>query len=211
MRPADVIFDLDDTLIESFPQYVRMHQRIAEELGWWVPERADLVEYATTWEETLRGLWPDRSLDPFIDRYHEVADEYVYPAVPGAIEALHELRDHGHPLWIVTKRSSRRLAQRMGQAKLDPDLFEGIFALEHQPISKPDPRCFEPVWGAGAKRNGAVYIGDREDDRLAAHSAGLRFAAVLTGPEAHQGFPHGPADAVLESAAHVATWLRGSR
>jgi len=218
MRYPVLIFDLDDTLIESFPGYVGLHQRIAEDLRWPVPSAAALVHYGPTWEATLARLWPERDLSPFMTRYEEIADDHAYPAIAGVPDALRQLRSRGHSLWIVTKRSRRRLAQRMGQAGLDAALFEGIFAYEDQPAAKPDPRCFDPVWSrlGGPRADEAVYIGDREDDHVAARAGGLEFVGVRTGPEliAHGGRTPAPSfldalprERVLDTAAEVPAWL----
>ncbi|MFO7561714.1 MAG: HAD family hydrolase [Enhygromyxa sp.] len=215
VRYPVLIFDLDDTLIESFPEYVRLHQRIAAELDWRIPSAAELVHYGPTWEDTLARLWPGLGLDPFMARYEALADEFRYPAITGVNDALEQLRGRGHSLWIVTKRSRRRLAQRMGQAGLAPELFTGIFAYEDQPAAKPDPRCFEPVWRAlgGPRPDHAVYVGDRADDQLAASAAGLCFVGVRTGPE-HHARPDAPSfldalprEQVLDSAAELPQWL----
>jgi phosphoglycolate phosphatase len=213
MRYSVLIFDLDDTLIESFPEYVRLHRRIAAELGWPVPSAGDLVHYGPTWEDTLARLWPGTALEPFMARYEQVADEHPYCAIPGVPEALVQLRERGHSLWIVTKRSRSRLVQRMDQAKLSRELFAGIFAFEDQPIAKPHPRCFEPIWTTlgEAARERALYVGDREDDLLAARAAGLDFVGVRTGPEHHTSersfLDDLPDDNVLDSAAQLPGWL----
>lgn len=217
MRYPVLIFDLDDTLIESFPAYATLHQRVASELGWRVPSAVELVHYGDTWEQTLAQLWPDAALEPFMQRYDELADHHPYPAIAGVCDALTHLRARGHSLWIVTKRSRSRLVQRMSQAGLERELFDGIFAHEDQPAAKPDPRCFEPVWrqlgsglGSGMGER-AVYVGDREDDMLAAHRAGLRFIGVRTGPEHHtraDSFLDALAsEHVLDSAAELPSWL----
>jgi phosphoglycolate phosphatase len=206
-----LIFDLDDTLIQSFPTYVRLHQRVAGELGLPVPTADELVPYGPSWELTLAGLWPGLDLGAFIRRYDELACDHPYPAVPGAAAALATLRGAGHSLWIVTKRSQRRLHDRLAQAGLSAALFEGIFPAEAQPALKPDPRCFVPVWEAlGGQPEAALYVGDREEDRRAAEAAGVRFVAVLTGPEVKLGFPGDhPATAILPTVADLPTWLRG--
>jgi phosphoglycolate phosphatase len=206
-----LIFDLDDTLIQSFPTYVRLHQRVAGELGLPVPTAAELVPYGPSWEETLAGLWPGLHLGEFIDRYDELACDHPYPAIPGAGAALATLRGAGHSLWIVTKRSRRRLHDRLAQAGLSAALFDGIFAAEEQPAIKPDPRCFVPVWKAlGGQPATSLYVGDREEDRRAAGAAGVRFVAVLTGPEVTLGFPGDhPASDVLPTVADLPTWLQG--
>jgi phosphoglycolate phosphatase len=205
-----LIFDLDDTLIESFPTYARLHQTVAAELGLPVPSREALVSYAATWEQTLAALWPDADLDAFIRRYDEIANDHPYPAIEGAAAALTTLRAAGHSLWIVTKRSQRRLYDRLAQARLPVELFDGIFPAEAQPRTKPHPECFAPVWAAlGGRHAAAVYVGDRHEDRHAAEAAGIGFYAVLTGPEASRGFPGDlPRAAVLQSVAELPAVLR---
>jgi len=215
MRYPVLIFDLDDTLIESFPEYVRLHQRIAADLDWRIPSAAELVHYGPTWEATLARLWPELALDPFMARYEALADDHQYPVIAGIPEALGCLSARGHSLWIVTQRSRRRLAQRMDQAGLPAELFTGIFAYEDQPATKPDPRCFEPVWAAlgGPKPDGAIYVGDRANDQLAASAAGLRFLGVRTGPEHHARtdapsfLDELPVAHVLDSVAELPGWL----
>jgi len=202
---APLIFDLDDTLIESFPTYARLHQRVAGELGLPVPSRDALVAYGATWEATLEALWPEADLQTFMRRYDEIANDHPYPAIEGARPALESLRAAGHSLWIVTKRSRRRLHDRLSQAGIPATLFDGIFPAESQPRIKPHPDCFAPVWTALGRQDGqAVYVGDRHEDRAAAEAAGLRFYAVMTGPEVSVGFP-GDLDeeAIMASVAEL--------
>jgi HAD superfamily hydrolase (TIGR01509 family) len=212
MRYPVLIFDLDDTLIESFPEYARIHQRVAGELGWPVPSHDALIHYGETWQATLAALWPDRSLEPFFERFEQVVHEHPYRALPGVQPMLASLRERGHSLWIVTKRSRARLEQRMREAELAHELFDGIFAHEDQPVGKPDPRCFEPVWRAlgGPRLESAIYVGDRHDDLLAARAARLTFVGVRTGPEPH-GFAEPEHEHVLDSAAELPRWLEAQR
>ena len=203
MRYPNLIFDLDDTLIDSFGQYVAAHQRVAAELSLRVPSRDELVVYLSTWEETLQRLWPGVDPAPFMARYLTLVTQYPYPAVPGVRATLAKLRELGHHLTIVTKRSRRHLALRMEQAELPMALFDGIFAVEDQPAPKPDPRCFEPVWEllGEARPERCLYVGDRLDDQRAAAGAGITFVAVGTGPEGLAVFDgHVPKSHQLDSA-----------
>ncbi len=210
MTARDLIFDLDDTLIESFPSYVRLHVQVARELGWRVPTRRELVAYGPTWHATLARLWPDRDLAPFLARYDAVADAHPYRAVPGAAHVLRRLRAQGHRLWVVTLRERLRLAQRLSEAELPAELFDGIFCHEDVPEPKPSPRCFEPIAASlGRAPSRPLYVGDRDDDRRAALAAGIEFVAVCTGPETSLGFPHEhPSSHVLPSVVGLPAWLR---
>jgi phosphoglycolate phosphatase len=207
---APLIFDLDDTLIESFPTYARLHQRVATEMGLPVPSREALVAYGASWEATLAALWPQADIDGFMRRYDEIANDHPYPAIAGALPALQSLRAAGHSLWIVTKRSRRRLHDRLAQAGIPERLFEGIYPAESQPRIKPHPECFTPVWDAlGGRHAEAVYVGDRHEDRAAAEAAGIGFYAVLTGPEVSVGFPGDlESRAIMKSVAELPDRLR---
>jgi phosphoglycolate phosphatase len=213
MRPV-LIFDLDDTLVQSFPSYAALHQRVAADLGWPVPTVDELVPYGHDWVQTLERLFPTRELDGFMARYDEVAHEHPYEAIPGVIAALTDLRNEGHSLYVVTKRDRTRLATRLAEAGISETLFDGIFPRESQPVTKPSPRCFEPVWAALGRDQGAslsplpIYVGDRDEDRIAATQAGIRFIAVQTGPEVALGFPRDTEPShVIPSAAHLPAWL----
>jgi HAD superfamily hydrolase (TIGR01509 family) len=205
----DLIFDLDDTLIESFPSYVRAHVQCAQTLGWRVPARQELVEYGPTWHATLARIWPDHDLATFVALYDTLAHAHPYRAVPGAVHALRRLRTEGHRLWVVTKRERLRLPQRLEEAGLPAALFDGIFCNEDVPEPKPSPRCFEPIASVlGCAPSRPLYVGDRDDDRQAARAAGIEFVAVCTGPEQSLGFPYEhPPSHVLPSVAGLPAWL----
>lgn len=209
-----LIFDLDDTLLESFPSYAALHQRVAADLGWPVPTVEELIPYGQSWTHTLSELFPGRDLELFMRRYDALAHEHPYTAIAGALATLEHLRTEGHALYVVTKRDTTRLSARLAEAGIPEALFDGIFPREAQPAMKPSPRCFEPVWSTLGVPHGPalsptpIYVGDREEDRLAATHAGIRFLAVLTGPEARLGFPREhDASHVLGSIADLPAWL----
>ncbi|MEE9386828.1 MAG: HAD-IA family hydrolase [Nannocystaceae bacterium] len=206
-RPL-LIFDLDDTIISSFRSYRGLHQRIAGELNWPIPTRDDLVHYGPTWAATLQRLWPGRDLAPFCLRYDEIAHEHPCTAIPGVSQALEQLRASTYSLWIVSKRTRLRLAQRLREAAVDPGLFDGIYTSDEQPAPKPDPRCFDPIWERVGARRRAIYVGDRDEDRRAATDAGLSFVAVRTGPEnGEQWLDTLDPNCVIDSAAWFPAWL----
>lgn len=219
--PIQIIFDLDDTLIHSFDGYSTVHQETARALGLPVLCHDELVLYDKDFPSTLHHQYGHLSgFDPqrFIDQWDLIADAHPYRGVDGVHDALKQLIDAGHDLWIVTSRSARRLFQRMTESGLEREWFRGIFPREDQPQQKPHPSCFEPVWQALGARPGdaelehVFYVGDRECDQLAAAAAGVPFIAVRTGPEVRQGFPRGiPNSQILDTVADVPRWLRERR
>jgi phosphoglycolate phosphatase len=211
-----IIFDLDDTLIESFAGYSRVHQLAARALR--LPELSldELVPYDIDFAATLTRQYGHLTgFDPaaFVVEWDRIADDYPYRAIDGVLAALERLRSRKAELWIVTSRGRRRLAQRMHEGALPFEWFRGVFPREDQPRQKPHPECFEPVWRALGARPGhphlrSVFIGDREADQRAAQAANIPFLAVRTGPETRLGFPRNiAAEHVLASAAQVPDWL----
>jgi len=216
MERLTLIFDLDDTIIESFPGYVKLHQSVAGELKWRVPDEDELTKYGPTWEATVARIWPGIDLAPFFKRFEEILESVVYAPFDGVLTTLEQLREKGHRQFIVTKRSSRRLDFRLEQAGIHRHWFEGIFPSDHGPAPKPDPRCFEPVWekvgwhpknAESGEPARALYVGDRAEDQLVANRAGIPFVAVRTGPEAKRGFPGADAPYVLDSLRELPALL----
>lgn len=212
MHPLTLIFDLDDTLISSFPGYVKLHQQVARDLAWRIPPEDELVHYGPTWEATVARMWPEHDLSLFYARFEEILESVIYPPIDGAIFVLERLRAAGHRQFIVTKRSSRRLEHRLREAGLKQEWFDGIYPSDHGPAPKPDPRCFEPVWQSIAwhpeqasphEPPRAIYIGDRSEDQLVAERARIPFVAVLSGPESRRGFPAPGASHVLSSVSEL--------
>ncbi len=217
MTPLTLIFDLDDTLIASFPGYVKLHQQVATDLGWRVPPEDELVHYGPTWEATVARMWPKTDLAPFYARFDQILESVVYPPIEGAVATLQRLRELGHRQFIVTKRSSRRLAHRLKVAGIQTEWFDGIYPSDHGPAAKPDPRCFEPVWqsiawhperAAPGEPARAIYIGDRHEDQLVAERAGIPFVAVRSGPESQHGFPAPGAAHILDSVGQLVDLLK---
>ncbi len=100
----------------------------------------------------------------------------------------------------------------MEAAGLHAQLFAGIFPLEDQPVTKPDPRCFDPVWRqiGDASPQGSIYVGDRREDMLAARAAGITFVAVRCGPEAQTSesfMPEVDPSDILDTATDLPSWL----
>lgn len=214
--PLQIIFDLDDTLIESFTGYSRVHQLTAHALGLPVLSLEELVPYDADFVATLTRQYGHLSgfdVERFVGEWDRIALDYPYRAIDGVVTALTELRARGADLWIVTSRGRRRLGQRMAEGGLPLEWFRGVFPREDQPRQKPHPECFEPVWRALGARPGdaglrVLFVGDRECDRRAAEAANVAFLAVKSGPEARLGFPAGlGSEYVLETAAHVPSWL----
>lgn len=144
----------------------------------------------------------------FLDRDGTIIEERDYlrdPAdvslLPGAVPALHRLRDAGFVLVIVTNQSgiARGLLSeqdyRAVQARLTELLADGgieldaVFHCPHHPDFSGPCECRKPGLGLyreaagrfGLDLSASIYVGDRPGDVLPALATGGRGFLVRTG------------------------------
>ena len=211
-----LIFDLDDTLIQSFPSYELAHRETALALGWPVLSTHALIEYRGCLRETIAHHYPDRDTTDFHDAFVEIAQNHRFFPIDGVVSCIEGLKSDGHQLWILTKRSRLRLSYRLSDGGLNAEDFEGIFCAEDQSYQKPDPRCFDCLPCLSVDKSQIVYIGDRAEDRSAARRRGISFIGVESGPESlhlpepifratHLEFPDSP---YLSNISQLRDFLR---
>lgn len=105
---------------------------------------------------------------------------------PGLVEALERLTGMGVALGIATSKARARLdldLERLGIARF----FGFTVSGDEVPHGKPAPDpIFAVAAGLGVEPQNGLYVGDGENDIIAAHAAGMRAVGVGFGfhPEA---------------------------
>jgi HAD superfamily hydrolase (TIGR01549 family) len=208
-----VLFDLDDTLIDSTRNYVKTIWRTCDELGLPRPAEALLKAGFVTWRDHVEAIFPEVVFETFASQYRIHAHEIPYPAIPGALDVLEELAHR--QLGIVTNRDKGLCGLRMSQAGIDVSHFDFIHTVEDLPGAKPHPQALEPavLQVAPLARDEILYVGDRPEDARVAQSAGIGFVAVLTGVMEAEAFAAlGVSEAcILDSVRELPNYLRNTR
>ncbi|KXS52462.1 MAG: phosphoglycolate phosphatase [Marinobacter sp. T13-3] len=187
--PAAVLFDLDGTLIDTAPDFIRCLNLLREQHGLapLPPEqiRRSVSNGARAMIRVGFGLEPDHDAYPekhaaFLDLYEAgVAEETTL--FEGMDEVLQALEARGIPWGIVTNKPAR-FAEPLIVALGLAQRCSALVCPDHVTERKPHPESLhlacqqiqvEPIK--------SVYVGDHQRDIEAGRNAGMRTIAVRYG------------------------------
>ena len=211
IHATGIIFDVDGTLAQSVEFFYEIALEVLALAGIPPVPRDRVYELMRRGvENPLVQLFPpgypnpadrikritDSRMDEWLRRYHEETQ-----AVPGSLELLHRLHQHGFQLGIAT--SSGRALPFLDTWGVR-HLFNGIVGREDVTHRKPHPepilKCLEHLQLAPHQ---AVYIGDSPIDIQAGKAAGVSTVGVLTGTSTDAVMRQTQADYILPSIAEL--------
>ncbi|HEX6966397.1 MAG TPA: HAD-IA family hydrolase [Gemmatimonadaceae bacterium] len=186
-RPLALLFDLDGTLADSIDLLLASFHHAFETVRVAPPSDAQWIAgIGTPLVAQMRSHVSDEALvEALITAYRAHQREHhdrLLREFDGARETLALLRARGHPMAVVTSKSTElahRALQRLG-LDANMDVVIGFDSCERH---KPDP---EPVHLAlrtlGAAAREAIFVGDSPHDMAAGNSAGVTTVGALWGP-----------------------------
>ncbi len=179
-----ILFDLDGTLIKStgiimdvfrmtfekyFPTVVLTDERVSNFLG------------KTLWQTFGEYTQDDRQIDEIITYYRTQSEallEKQLVAYPNAHETINYFKAHGCKVGVVTSKLNAVASHHMDITKLTP-IIDGLIGYddvtEHKPNPAPLLKALE-LFDMDAKDT--LYVGDHENDIIAAKRAGMSSCAV---------------------------------
>lgn len=184
---ANIIFDLDGTLIDSAPDLQGCANRLLLDEGYAPITLEQARSYIGNGAgEFLRRMRVDRKIpDSEHERLLATFMEYYAGAVhltrlmDGAVEALATLRKQGHRLGLCTNKPMVPCMSVLKHLGLD-EFFDVIIAGDSLPVRKPDPLPLvtaSHALGAGPD----IYIGDSDVDAETARKALIPFLLYTGG------------------------------
>jgi len=211
-RPELLIFDLDGTLVDSFPGIHRALGLALEELGGaprdleWVRRHVGRGARALMVDAAV-GLDPDELLDRFRVHYDSVVLAQT-PPYAGVVHMLETLAP-GHLLAIASNKPHRwvtGLVEHLGWGSL----FAAVADPETAGVHKPDPAMVLAVLRRlGVAPDRALLVGDMPVDAETGRNAGVPVVGVTSGVADEATLLEAGCIAVLGSAASLPTWLGG--
>ncbi len=189
-----VVFDLDGTLADTSRDLIRAANRCFESRNAGSP--LDPVADASTAFDGGRAMlrlgfsrlgarWSEADVDGeypvFLDHYGRELDRETR-LYPHAEEALDTLLSRNALLAVCTNKPEAlalELLRRLGIL----DRFRSVLGADTLPVRKPNPvHLLETIRRAGGEPAASVLIGDTDNDRATAKSAGVPCMLVTFGP-----------------------------
>ncbi|BBL80302.1 haloacid dehalogenase [Rubrobacter xylanophilus] len=180
-----VVLDVDGTLMDTNYLHVEAWARAFDRVGYRVPRARVHRQIGKGSDKLVPEFIPDdEAAAAEADRLHgEIfmeMQEYALP-LPGAKELIASLSERGCGVWFVTSAKPEELEKYLRLLETEGRL-SGIVNSADVENSKPAPDIFElALERAEVSPEETVAVGDAVWDVQAAHAAGIRTVAVLTG------------------------------
>lgn len=176
-----IVLDLDDTLVNTRDSCYRASSAAARELGLPVPtQRAFCAVYGRLpFAECAAAWFGDGHFDEFNRAYLQTVR---YSPIGDIRGLLARVRQSGLSVGIITNSSPKEADRKLHDIDVSPGMLDFVVTPEDLRVAKPDKGAFTSVlerFEISPAR--AVYVSDHPADGHGSLSAGMTFAAVLTG------------------------------
>ncbi|MEQ4301568.1 HAD family hydrolase [Plantactinospora sp. B6F1] len=198
MTAPAVGFDLDLTLIDTRPGIAAAYRALTASTGVYVDADAVVSRLGPLLRTELRNWFPAERLDEAVEIYRSLYSEYAItmsPPLPGAVEALAEVRAAGLRVVVVTGKYGPLARLHLEHLGMEVDELVGeLFAADK---------------ATALTTHGAeLYVGDHIADMVAAQTAGIPGLGVTTGSHDGDELRAAGADLVVEDLTGFPQALR---
>lgn len=215
-----VVFDLDDTLVESTVNFPKFKGLVIERIASYGEDRADystnetVVAIINRYEARMRrdGV-PSTEIKRRLTELDKIMDDVEMERVSetaayeGAKRLLKLLRESGIKIGVLT----RGCGEYADAALSKTDLLGLVDALEcrnSKTKPKPDPEAYlKLVASLGVSKEQTIFVGDHPLDAQCASNAGVPFIAVRTGDVPEDILRRAGSVEVFKDVGELADWL----
>ena len=182
--PAAVLWDMDGTLVDTEPYWMRAETDLVESFGGvWTHDDGMLLIGSGLWNSAaiLQGRGVEMEADAIVQwlttQVQEQLNEHGVPWRPGASELLAEIKAAGIPTALVTM-SIERMARQIADL-IDFTAFDTIISGDMVTRSKPHPEAYlSAAAKLGVDPEHCVAIEDSVPGLASASAAGAIAIAV---------------------------------
>jgi pyrophosphatase PpaX len=185
-RPSAVLFDLDGTLVDTIELLLSSVRHAFRDRPVRPTETEWIAGIGTPLAAQLRPFASDDAdLATLVAGYRAYQLEHhdrLTRCYDDVVDVVRRLHDGGHPMVVVTSKSTEIATRSIGWVGLAP-YFAEVVGFDVCARAKPDP---EPVYVAlrrlGYSTDEAIFVGDSPHDMVSGNAAGVATVAALWGP-----------------------------
>lgn len=176
------LFDLDGTLFDTEGQYTVFWGKMARRYRPDIPDLEYLIK-GSTLVRIFDNYFPDQKVREEITKALDKWEAQMrYEFIPGALEFIKDLRDHGTRCAVVTSSNLPKMRSVSLQLPEFNSLFDRVLTSEDFSASKPAPDCY--LLGAkvfDADISECIVFEDAFNGLQAGMSAGIFTVGLATG------------------------------
>jgi len=182
-----VIFDFDDTLVESRAAKWNQHKYVAKKFyNIDVTEEELLKQWGKPLNILVGELYQNSdTLENMYAALTSTKDDFQKKIYKESINTVNKLLENNIKVGVISATTKFFLIEDLKRFGFPIDKFSIIQGADETPVHKPNPDVFLPLFekylNKEIEKNEIVYIGDSIDDFKAATDAGIDFIAVTTG------------------------------
>ncbi len=178
-----IIFDFDDTLVDSKRAHLHIDTTTAKKLGLKpVSKEKYFKYYGLPYNEFIEKLYPGVSVKKYKETSFALYDPGEFKPFPNTEEILDYLGGK-YSLGILSSKENGKLKDVLDHHKLS-HYFAYIQGREDSVHFKPDGRVFDRILAHfKLKKEEVAYVGDLASDRDAALNAGIFFVGINDCPK----------------------------
>lgn len=182
-----VIFDFDDTLVESRLAKWAQHKHVAKEFYNIDIQEEDLLKHwGKPFHILVKELYKNSdTLENMYGAIYSTKDRFPKKVYKESIDVVKKLLDKNIKVGVVSATTKEFLLEDLNKFGFPVDDFFIIQGANETDVHKPHPGVFSMMINKlekeGINKKDIVYIGDSLDDLMASTGAGIDFIAVTTG------------------------------
>jgi FMN phosphatase YigB (HAD superfamily) len=179
-----MVFDLDDTLVDTFTVGWRKCREVARRLGLRPPSRhAFAAHYGrTSFEGCVAAMHPGVDIGRYSDTYDAVADAFPARPLGDAATATVAITRAGFRIGLFTNGPPDKTARKLAAAGLTEHDFEFVRHTSSGRWRKPDARAFrELATEVGIDPATSWYVSDLPADWVGSAAAGFGSIGIVSG------------------------------
>jgi len=213
-----IIFDFDETLVDSLETYWQIFQCGVKKLNLPVPKREELAALLSEGKgllEILSQVYPALDKEAILncaeemrEAVNDVVQEFPVTIKPGAKELLRSLKMKGIKIGLVTGRTllSEQMWAELRELSI-AQFFDAVVTGGEQP-RKPAPdgiiACLEKL---NVTPGDTVFVGDTKADLIAGKKAGVRVIVLSNHGAIFETAVHEQPDMVIDDLTQLVGFL----